>query len=158
MGLLVLLFLLLKARLSANLKWLVISCLSVLYINFYLNLTLYPLMASYKGERQAAVFVNQHYPAARLGVFYNTRNAFEFYSNEPVQRVDMDSWIGSDTERERIFYADQSVYAELLSKRAPFIIIGQFRDYPTESLKGQFINAKTRSKTLTNSYLIRKSF
>ncbi|MBO9681874.1 MAG: glycosyltransferase family 39 protein [Flavisolibacter sp.] len=138
---------------SVNLKWLAISCLSVLYINFCLNFTLYPKMSSLKGENHAAAFINQSYPDQKLGVFENRRNGFEFYSHEPVQQVDMDKWI-SGAEQERIYYVDDIVYSQLTSKNVPFKIIKEFDDHTSENVL-KFMNSKDQSPN--KGYLIQYS-
>jgi 4-amino-4-deoxy-L-arabinose transferase-like glycosyltransferase len=138
---------------SVNLKWLVISCLSVLYINFYVNFTLYPKMSSLKGENQAAAFVNQFYPEQKLGVFENRRNGFEFYSHQPVQQIDIDKW-ASGVEQERIYYVDDIVYSKLASKNISFTIIKQFDDHTSENVL-KFMSSKDQSPH--QGYLIRIS-
>lgn len=145
----------LRGKWTFNLKWLVISCLPVLYINFYLNLTLYPMMGFSKGERQAAVYVNRYHPNENPGVFCNTRNGFEFYSRQPVSQINIGNWING-VEKERLFYADENIYKELIEKNARFTIIKEFADISSEELSPGFINSSTRNKSLRKSYLIRQ--
>jgi len=137
---------------SIHLRWLVISCLAVLYINFYLNFTLYPKMSSLKGENQAAAFVNEFYPNNKLGVFQNRRNGFEFYSHQPVQQVDITKWI-SGAERERIFYVDDQNYPELISKNAHFKVLKEFDDHNSENVL-KFISSTGKDKSPHHGYLI----
>ena len=139
---------------SINLRWLMISILSVLYINLYLNLAVYPTMGALKGEYQAARFVNEFYPDQDLGVFNDTRHGFSFHSHQPVQRFDMDKWM-SGSEKDRIFYVDAGAYGSLLSAKARFQIIREFNDYASESISAKFINVATRNQTLQTSYLVR---
>lgn len=136
-----------------QLKWFLISCLSVLFVNFCFNLTLYPMMSLMKGENQAAAFVNSNYSNAKLGVFQNRRNGFEFYASQPVQQVNMNSWIAG-AERDRIYYVDDIAYTTLLSKHATFRILQEFTDFNSESVSGKFINARTRNETFHKAYLI----
>jgi 4-amino-4-deoxy-L-arabinose transferase-like glycosyltransferase len=138
---------------SVNIKWLAVSCLSVLYINFYLNFTLYPKMSSLKGENQAAAFVNQFYPEQKLGVSENRRNGFEFYSHQPVQQIDINEW-ASGIEQERIYYIDDIVYSSIVSKNIPFIILKEFDDHTSENVL-KFMNSKDRPSH--KGYLIRFS-
>jgi 4-amino-4-deoxy-L-arabinose transferase-like glycosyltransferase len=137
---------------SANLKWLIISCLSVLYINFYLNFTLYPKMSSLKGENQAAAFVNEFYPNNKLGVFQNRRNGFEFYSHQPVAQIDINKGILGE-EKDRIFYIDDVVYPELILKNARFKILKQFNDHNSENIV-KFISSTESDQSLHHGYLI----
>ncbi|HTM91988.1 MAG TPA: glycosyltransferase family 39 protein [Flavisolibacter sp.] len=138
---------------SVNLKWLAVSCLSVAYINFCLNFTLYPKMSSLKGENGAATFINQFYPDQKLGVFENRRNGFEFYSHQPVQQVDIDKWV-SGAEQERIYYVDDIVYSQLTTKNVPFKIIKEFDDHTSENVL-KFMNSKDQSPH--KGYLIQYS-
>jgi len=151
MLILVSIVLLLRIKISTKLRWLIISCLSVLYINFYLNFTLYPAMSSLKGENQAAAYVNEFYPDQRLGVFQNRRNGFEFYSSQSVKQVDMDKWIAG-SEQDRIFYLDDIVYQELLSKNVPFALVKEFDDHTSENVM-KFLKSKDQSSH--KGYLIR---
>ena len=143
--------LLLKST-SVNQKWFIISCLSVLYINFYLNLTLYPKMSSLKGENQAAIFVNRFYPNHTLGVFQNRRNGFEFYCNQPVLQTDLSEWI-SAADHDRIFYVDDVNYPELVSKNVHFKILKQFNDHNSENII-KFINSTSKDYNQHHGYLI----
>jgi 4-amino-4-deoxy-L-arabinose transferase-like glycosyltransferase len=135
---------------SVSVKWFLISCLSVLYINVYLNFTLYPKMSSLKGENQAAAVVNQLYPDQKLGVFENRRNGFEFYSQQPVLQVDLDKWIYG-AEQDRIYYVDDVVYSKMASKNIPFTIIKEFDDHTSENVL-KFLSSKDQS--LHKGYLI----
>ncbi|HWI93934.1 MAG TPA: glycosyltransferase family 39 protein [Flavisolibacter sp.] len=138
---------------SINLKWLIISCLAVLYINFYLNFTLYPKMSSLKGENQAAAFVNEFYPNDRLGVFQNRRNGFEFYTHQPVQQIHIDEWI-SGKDKDRIFYVDDIDYPKLSSRNAHFKILKQFVDYNSENIV-KYMRSTDSTQTPHRGYLIR---
>lgn len=142
---------LLKAN-SVNLKWLIASCLAVLYINFYLNFTLYPKMSSLKGENQAAAFVNEFYPNNQLGVFQNRRNGFEFYVHQPVQQINMDEWI-SGKDKDRIFYVDDVNYPELISKNAHFKILKQFVDHNSENIV-KYVRSTENIQPQHRGYLI----
>jgi 4-amino-4-deoxy-L-arabinose transferase-like glycosyltransferase len=137
---------------SNNLRWLIISGLAVLYINFYLNCTLYPKISSLKGENQAAAFVNEFYPNSKLGVFQNRRNGFEFYSHQPVEQIDVDKWIAG-TEQDRIFYVDDVNYPELISKKARFKVLKQFNDHNSENIL-KFIKSTEQDQSLHHGYLI----
>lgn len=150
-----LIVLIIRSKWTVHLKWLVISCLAVLYINFYLNCTLYPMMGFYKGEREAAKYVNEHHPNEKLGVFYNTRNGFEFYSNQPVRQINIHNWMNG-VEKERLFYADENIYKELIEKNASFTVIKEFADISSEALSLYFIKSSTRANSLHKAYLIRR--
>lgn len=108
-------------------------------------------MSLLKGENQAATYMNQFYPQQKPGVFENRRNGFEFYSRQPVQRIDMDKWMAG-FEQDRIFYVDDIVYSELVSKNARFKVLKEFDDHTSENVL-KFIKAKDQS--LHYGYLIR---
>lgn len=137
---------------SLNMRWLVISCLPVLFINFCLNFSLYPKMSALKGENQAAAIVNQFYPNEKLGVFENRRSGFEFYSNQPAQQIDINTW-ASGKERDRIFYVDEVVYPSLTAKNIPFTILKEFEDHTSENVI-KFIKSTGSPTSVHHSYLI----
>jgi 4-amino-4-deoxy-L-arabinose transferase-like glycosyltransferase len=138
---------------SANLRYLIISCLSTLYINFCLNFSLYPKMSSLKGENQAAAFVNEFYPSKKLGVIENRRSGFEFYSRQPVQQVNMDHWMNG-VENDRLYYVDNVVYGKLVQNNAHFKILKQFDDHSSENIVN-FIRSTDNSQTVQQGYLIK---
>lgn len=148
------LILILLFRKQSILKWFVLSCALIVLSNLYLNATIYSLKASLKIENNAAKFVNQNYPGTKLGVFYNTRNGFEFYSDLRVQRVNMDQWMNG-TERERIYYVDEQTYGELVARTAPFQIMKEFTGHAPDHISLKFIRASTRTQSFQKGYLIR---
>jgi hypothetical protein len=138
---------------SVNARWLVISCLPILFVNFCLNFSLYPKMSALKGENQAAAIVNQFYGDQKLGVFENRRSGFEFYSKQPAQQIDIDQWAGGK-ERDRIFYVDEAVYPSVISKNVPFTILKEFDDHTSENVI-KFLRSTGSNPTVHHSYLIR---
>ncbi|MGZ3852321.1 MAG: ArnT family glycosyltransferase [Flavisolibacter sp.] len=138
---------------SVNIRYLIISCLSTLYINLCLNFSLYPKMSSLKGENQAAAFVNQYYPNQKLGVIENRRSGFEFYSRQPVQQVDMSNWL-QGSENDRIYYVDDVVYDKLLRNKAHFTILKQFDDHSSENIL-KFIRSTKKDQSVQQGYLIK---
>ena len=64
----------------------------------------------------------------------------------------MNKWI-SGAERERIFYVDDIVYQELISKNAQFKILKQFNDHNSENVL-KFISSTTKEHAQHQGYLI----
>lgn len=138
---------------SVNARYLVISSLATLYINFCLDFSLYPKMSYLKGENQAAAFVNRYYPNQKLGVIENRRSGFEFYSHQPVQQVDMDKWMAG-FENDRIYYVDDAVYDKLIQNNAHFTILKQFDDHSSENIL-KFINSTKKDRSVQQGYLVK---
>lgn len=138
---------------SVNARYLVISSLATLYINFCLDFSLYPKMSYLKGENQAAAFVNRYYPNQKLGVIENRRSGFEFYSYQPVQQVDMDKWMAG-FENDRIYYVDDAVYDKLIQNNAHFTILKQFDDHSSENIL-KFINSTKKDRSVQQGYLVK---
>lgn len=109
-------------------------------------------MSSLKGENQAATFVNEFYPGNKLGVFENRRNGFEFYSRQPVHRIDINKWVAGE-EQDRVFYVDDQIYPELILKNIRFKILKQFDDHNSENIL-KFINSTAKDKSPQHGYLI----
>jgi hypothetical protein len=108
-------------------------------------------MSSLKGENQAAAFVNEFYPNSKLGVFQNRRSGFEFYSHQPSIQIDLNKW-ANGFGRDRIFYIDDVVYQDMISKKFQFKILKEFDDHTSENVL-KFIKAKDQS--LHKAYLIK---
>jgi hypothetical protein len=108
-------------------------------------------MSSLKGENQAAAYVNQFYPNQKLGVFENRRNGFEFYSQQPVRQIDLEKWMAGEGQ-DRIFYVDDIVFEEIISKQGKFAILKEFDDHTSENVM-KFL--KSKDQPSHKSYLIR---
>ncbi|MBE7174955.1 MAG: glycosyltransferase family 39 protein [Mucilaginibacter polytrichastri] len=129
-----------------------LSCVAMIFVQFFLVGYLYPEMVRYKGEIRAAEYVNEHIPAdTPVYIFRSENNAFQFYCNRPVAFAKADTRL----KKNLIYFADDFDVDALNKQQVPFTVIGAFADYGRETINLKFLNRKTRDQALTSVYLIR---
>lgn len=129
----------------------------MLYVGFYVNTTLYPIIIANKGQINAAGQVNKTIPASQpVYSLKDQNNIFQFYCDRPVKLVPFQEFKTITTEPNAVFYADAEAIAYFQAQHIPFKVIWHGMDYPQENILPAFINAKTRGSTLQIVYLISK--
>ena len=134
-----------------------LACSAVLFANFYLNTTLYKILASYNGQISAADYVNQ--PEFGQYHIYSTSagsNNFQFYTKREVGFILANDFPYFTPPANSAIYVNQKFINDLRQRHSRFRVIGSFQDYPQENILPAFINKATRSKVLDSVYLITK--
>jgi len=134
-----------------------LNCAVALFANFYLNTTLYPLMASHSGQIAAANYINQ--PAFNQYHLYSLRtenNVFQFYCKRPVDFIPLEKFNDFKSADSTAFYVNQPSMDFLVQSHAKFRLLKAFENYPQESISLNFINNKERHKVLGQVYLVTK--
>ncbi|RYE31257.1 MAG: phospholipid carrier-dependent glycosyltransferase, partial [Sphingobacteriaceae bacterium] len=129
-----------------------LSCGTLIFVNFYLNSIFYPLLTTYKSDYSAAKYLNQTRPKQPVFVLDSLNNPFQFYTNQPVQLLSKTE-LKQQLPPAKIIYVD-SVSLKNLQQKHSFKIIGSFTDYPQEKILKNFIWYKKRPETLVKRYLI----
>lgn len=130
-----------------------LSCCATLFVNFYLNSTFYPLLASYKADVQAPKLINQNYLNQPVAVVRSSFNVFQFYCKQPVQ-VLSDQELNSFNPINKIVYTDEETLKRLQKKHA-VEILKVIENYPNEIIYKNFVWYKTRPQALDRYYIIR---
>ncbi len=152
LGLILLIFYLYK-KTSGQAFVFLLSCSTVIFVNFYLNTIFYPLLTSYKADVQAPKFINQNFPQKPVFVVDSLNNAFQFYCHQPVQLLSK-AELKNPLLTRKIIYTDENNLKKL-QQNHPVIILQTFENYPNESILKNFIWYKKRAETLDKYYLIR---
>jgi 4-amino-4-deoxy-L-arabinose transferase-like glycosyltransferase len=138
-------------------KVFLLTCCSVLFANFYLINVFFKTVASYQGQVSAGKYVNRpEFNAAQIYSLRQSNNVFQFYSNRPVDFVNIEDFDRFTPRGTSIFFASQQTLDQLSSAHTQFKIVASFTDYPQENILPAFINSSTRSKVLSKVYLISK--
>ncbi|MVN22935.1 ArnT family glycosyltransferase [Mucilaginibacter arboris] len=132
---------------------LLLSCCATLFVNFYLNTIFYPLLATYKADTQAPVYINQHFPNQPVYVIRSLSNPFQFYCKVPVQLL-AENDLAKDESTKKIIYTDEATVKKLQQKH-PVEILKVIDNYPNENILKDFIWYKKRRETLDRYYIIR---
>ena len=136
-------------------KIFMLACSAVLFANFYLNTTFFPLVASYNSQISAARYANRpEFGDSRFYTLRMSNNSFQFYTNKPVEFVPLDGFKDFKPTGRSLFYASQASINELTAQHAQFRIVQSFVDYPQENVLPKFINSATREQVLSKAYLI----
>lgn len=147
----------LRLKEASYIKTFILSCLVMIFVAFYLNTTLYPILVADKGQIKAAEAVNRSVPAnQQVYSLKGLSNVFQFYCDRPAKFLEFQDFNKTNTEKGAVFFADQEAMDYFNQQKVPYQIINTFWDYPRENLLPAYINHQTRQTTLEHVYLIRK--
>lgn len=146
-----------KTNQQRHIKVFLFSCAMMLFVGFYINTTLYPIIIENKGQIKAADAVNKIVPAnCTVYSLKDQNNIFQFYCNRPVKLIPFQQLDLAITAKDAVFYADQEAMDHFAQKHIPVTVIAAFEDYPQENILPAFINHNTRNSTLQKVYLIKR--
>ena len=129
-----------------------LSCCTLIFVNFYLNSIFYPLLTTYKADASAAKYINQNLPHKPVFVLDSLNNPFQFYTVQPVKLLSK-SDLKQQSIPSKIIYVDE-ISLKNLRKKHSFKILKYFENYPEEKILKNFIWFKKRPETLDKRYLI----
>ncbi|MGI4749712.1 MAG: glycosyltransferase family 39 protein [Janthinobacterium lividum] len=129
-----------------------LSCCTLIFVNFYLNSIFYPLLTTYKADVSAPKYINQNLQQKPVFVLDSLNNAFQFYTNQTVQRVSKTD-LKQQASPAKIIYIDE-ISLKNLRQKHDFKILKAFENYPEEKILKNFIWYKKRPETLDKRYLI----
>lgn len=150
-------FLIFRQNIDRTKKMVLLSGTAMIFVNFYLNTVLYPVMVSYGGQIKAAEYINQPaFSGYQIYSVLDQNNIFQFYADRPVGLVTRPNFAGFKPSGPALFYINQETMNLFNQRHIAYKIIQTFKDYPQENIIPAFINFKTRSTALENVYLISK--
>jgi 4-amino-4-deoxy-L-arabinose transferase-like glycosyltransferase len=128
-------------------------CVSV-FVNSYLIIVVYPTLVAFKGDVQAAAYINQYHPKEEIISAFNVPNAFEFYTRQPVVFMDM---ADAAKHSNALILINEGQKAELQKNNTPFQLIQSFDNYPNENITLPFIIESKRLTALNHFFLVKMS-
>jgi hypothetical protein len=132
------------------------SFLAAIVAYGFINLVLYPWLMNFQAGSEAASYINKMnwkevvYMPARGSQSWS----LEFYSKQHVKAIDIDNPIRIDADHQALFFVQSGIYDRLLAKGYKVKILEEFPYYHISQLSGDFLNYKTRVKTLENYKLV----
>jgi 4-amino-4-deoxy-L-arabinose transferase-like glycosyltransferase len=148
-------FLIYKVKAERHTKLFFATCTVMLFIGFYVNTSLYPIIIENKGQIKAAEFVNASIPIATpVYSLRDQNNIFQFYCNRPIQLIKLEDLASAPAPKNAVFYADEEALNNINQHKIPAKVICSWMDYPQENILPAFINHSTRVSTLQKVYLI----
>ena len=130
------------------------SCCIAVWTNAFTLIVLYPTLVDYKGEIQAARYINKHIDVGTpIAAAVDVPDAFEFYLKRPVSFLSIDTLIAQHDSTHLILVED-TLKAQLTKQHHAFKLIQQFDNYPNEVLMLPFLMRSTRPQALNHFFLI----
>ncbi|RKR81650.1 4-amino-4-deoxy-L-arabinose transferase-like glycosyltransferase [Mucilaginibacter gracilis] len=130
------------------------TCCVAVLINLFIITVVYPELLRYKGEVQAAKYLNTHLKADKLVIAaFEVPDPFEFYAKRRLTFINLDSAIATKNKNTVVLVEDTLV-AHLIKQRIPFKVLQKFNNYPNENLSLPFLMETQRYKTLNHYFLI----
>jgi 4-amino-4-deoxy-L-arabinose transferase-like glycosyltransferase len=139
---------------TAIAKTIFFTVLTSFIINVYLNTIFYPSLMRYQAGSVAAVWINENNPGKLPVAEFNDDfvSAFEFYSNAPVQAIDVNT--GKLPTKPFLLYAPVDAVKKLVARGTDVTVLGTFKRYWVSRLKPAFLNKNTREKELTTTLVV----
>jgi 4-amino-4-deoxy-L-arabinose transferase-like glycosyltransferase len=125
-------------------------CVSV-FVNAYFSFIVYPTLVKYKGDVQAAQYINQNYPNQRIIAAFEVKNAFEFYMHTPVTFMDE---VQAEKQHNKLMLINEDVKTHFTQKDIPFKVIKSFDHYSNENMTLPFLIEDHRATVITRYYLV----
>jgi hypothetical protein len=130
------------------------TCCVAVWANAYVVAVVYPDLVRYKGDVQAAAYINTHMgPDKQIAAAFEVPDPFEFYTKRKVSFIGLDSAI-KVKNKDQVILVEDTLIAHLVKRRVPFKLVQKFDNYPNEVLIPDFLIEKHRYKTLNHYFLI----
>ena len=130
------------------------SGLSAILVNTVLICNVYPGLLQYRGEVQAARYINEHIPTdKRVIAAFDFPDSFEFYTKRPVEFMKLDSVMAERTKNKVVLIED-TLMKHIQKEHIQYVLLQKFDNFPQEVINRQFLNEDERYKTLNHYYLI----
>ncbi|GAA3963133.1 hypothetical protein GCM10022210_08980 [Mucilaginibacter dorajii] len=127
------------------------TCCVSIFVNAYLIFIVYPILVKYKGDVQAAQYINQNYPNQKVIAAFEVKNAFEFYMQAPVTFMDEAQ---AEKQQNVLTLINEDVKIALLRDHISFKVIKSFDHYSNENMTLPFLIEDERASVLTHYYLV----
>jgi 4-amino-4-deoxy-L-arabinose transferase-like glycosyltransferase len=133
------------------------SGLAVLLVHLYMNWIFYPDLMRYQSGSEAAFYMNKYMPNTPLVALDAYANGIEFYLDDRYIRQDtaaVKAGIPAALKQYPWYVSGEQL--QLLEKQGyTYEVLKSWEHFTTTRLSLEFINQKTRGKTVQHYYLIR---
>lgn len=127
------------------------TCCVSIFVNAYLIFLVYPTMVRYKGDVQAAGYINQNYPNQKVIAAFEVKNAFEFYMHAPVTFM---AEAQAAKQQNVLTLINDDVKTDFAQKHIPLKVIKSFDHYSNENMTLPFLIEDERASVITHYYLV----
>lgn len=130
------------------------SALFSVFFGLFLNVIFYPALLPYQGGKQTAFFITDNYPQAKV-ISLREMNMydFEFYLPQKLYRINKNEFL-QKPEGQTLLFVTKEYLDELADKEIAYKTVFTIPRFHITLLRPDFLNAKTRLKTLHELYLV----
>ena len=135
-------------------KILLTSALIILSVNYYLNRQFYPALLRYQSDSEMAFYIKaNNLPAEDLVTFEKIQWSADFYLKETIPEYRKEELSEIDLSGKLVFTTHEGL--KILEGHGYHIEpVRSFQDFHVTTLNAEFINKRTRGKTLNETFLI----
>ncbi len=142
-----------RSNFDKNIKICLSSAVLFLCVYGLLFTHIYPTILEYQGGEKAAKIINKRY-IGKGSLIDNRKHlfGFEFYQEKDFKRIDSNS---INLSKDRIFYTDINDLKVFKRKGIHYTIVDSVKNFKVSQLNLNFLNKKTREKSLRTKYLVK---
>jgi len=135
-------------------KILLAPALIILSVNYYLNRQFYPALLRYQSDSEMAFYIKENkLPVEDLVTFEKIQWSVDFYLKETIPEYREEELSEIDLSGKLVFTTREGL--KILEGHGYHIEpVRSFQDFHVTTLKAEFINKRTRGKTLNETFLI----
>lgn len=127
----------------------------LLSVNYYVNRDFYPALIPYQSENTFVNYVKQNnIPLDKIAILNVMQTIINFHLRTILPDYKLEDVTANDLKGKLVFTTDAGM-EKIRSLNLQPQIITIFKDFHISTLKGDFINKKTREQTLTNRYFVK---
>jgi 4-amino-4-deoxy-L-arabinose transferase-like glycosyltransferase len=128
---------------------------AAIFIGIYLQLFFYPWIMQFQSGKPFAEKISTKYKSTKIIAFYVNPSNFAFYHSGKIQMANEIDSLDTNTINQSILYVSDYYKGVLDGKSTRYDILEKWTDYRTTVISPEFLNPKTRDRTLENHYLLK---
>ncbi len=126
-----------------------------IFIGIYLQLFFYPWLMQFQSGRPFAEKIYSRYKSTKIIALYVNPSNFIYYHSGKIEMANEIDSLNEKTINQSILYVSDYYKGVLDRKDIHYDILEKWTDYRTTVISPEFLNPKTRDRTLENHYLLR---
>jgi len=126
-----------------------------IFIGIYLQLFFYPWLMQFQSGKPFAERISTKYKSTKIIALYVNPSNFIYYHSGEIEMANEIDSLDTNTINQSILYISDYYKGVLDRKNIHYDILEKWTDYRTTVISPEFLNPKTRDRTLENHYLLR---
>jgi 4-amino-4-deoxy-L-arabinose transferase-like glycosyltransferase len=128
---------------------------TILVFNLVLNSYFYPNLTQYQsGSNAGKTIAELNYPEENVFCFLTAPYSIDLYSGYSIREIKEGALIASFPKGKYCIFTSQQGYDEFIDLQYTMKLIQKIPEYPITNLSLQFLNPRTRVKSVSYNYLV----